>query len=120
MFLRWQKGRQEGSYSKLLLIPIWLSKFLNADAYLLNFPDGCSVIKHKDPVAEGYRHFRLNIIVKRSKNPRDKMYILGPVYRWWRFEVFSPDRYFHGLQPITGNMLMLSFGVRIKTNTIVK
>ena len=114
MFLRWEKGRQEGSYFKMSLLPHWLSKFLNADAYLLRFPNGCSVIKHRDPVAEGYRHYRMNIIVKRSDNPSDKMYILGPIKRFWRIDIFRPDCYYHGLKPITGTMYMLSFGCRIK------
>jgi hypothetical protein len=115
MFLRWEQGRQEGSYYKMALLPLWLSKVINTDAYLLKFPDGCSVVKHKDPVSEGYKHFRMNITIKRPDNRRNKMYILGPVHRWWRFEVFRPDAYFHGLEPITGSMLMLSIGCRIKS-----
>lgn len=112
MFLRWEKGRQQGSYSKLALIPIWLSKLINADAYILSFPAGCSVMKHRDPVAEGYSHYRMNITIWQTGSGR--MYCLGPVKRFWIFEVFRPDLYEHGLQPIEGSMYMLSFGCRIK------
>lgn len=113
MFLRWEKGRQVGSYSKLALIPLWLSKLINADAYILRFPDGCSVIKHKDPVAEGYRHYRMNLVIKRPDRG-GRMYCLGPVKRIGPFDIFRPDLYEHGLQPIEGSMYMLSFGCRIK------
>lgn len=112
MFLRWTRGRQEGSYSKLALLPTWLSKLLNVDAYLLKFPPGCSVMRHRDPVATGYKHRRMNITL--TGDPTDKMYIEGPIKRWYRFEVFAPDQYFHGLQPIKTKMYMLSFGCRIK------
>lgn len=112
MFLRWVKGRQQGEYSKMALIPLWLSQMINADAYLLRFPDGCSVIKHKDPVAPGYRHYRANITIWKPESG-GRMYCLGPVWRFMRLEVFRPDLYYHGLQPIKGKMFMLSFGCRL-------
>ena len=112
MFLRWQRGRQAGSYSKLALIPVWLSKLINADAYILSFPAGCSVVKHRDPVAEGYKHYRINFVLKRPGSQR--MYCLGPVKRFGRIEIFRPDLYEHGLEPIARSMYMLSFGIRIK------
>ena len=112
MFLRWQRGRQVGSYSKLALIPLWLSRLINADAYILSFPAGCSVVKHRDPVAEGYKHYRMNLVLKRPGGQR--MYCLGPVKRFWRIEIFRPDLYEHGLEPISGSMYMLSIGCRIK------
>lgn len=113
MFLRWEKGRQVGSYSKLALIPRWLSRLINADAYILRFPNGCSVIKHKDPVAEGYSHHRMNIVIKRPA-AGGRMYCLGPVKRFGQIEFFRPDLYEHGMQPIEGSMYMLSLGCRIK------
>jgi len=114
-WLKWKKGRQEGSYSKMALIPGWLSRFLAADAYLIRFPAGCSVMKHKDPVEPGYNHHRVNITLKRA-NYRERMYILGPIKRWWRVEIFRPDLYEHGLQPISESMWMLSLGCRTKAN----
>lgn len=113
MFLRWEKGRQQGEYSKLALLPTWLSRLINCDAYLLSFPDGCSVIKHRDPVAEGYRHYRMNIMLWKPR-VGGRMYCLGPVKRFMRAEIFRPDLYYHGLQPITGRMYMLSLGCRLR------
>ena len=110
-WFKWERGRQEGSYSKMLLIPVWLSKFLNADAYLLSFPTGCSVMKHKDPVEKGWKHYRMNITIWNEGTGR--MYMLGPMKRFWRIEIFRPDLYEHGLTPINGRMYMLSFGCRI-------
>lgn len=110
MFVKWRPGRQKGSYDKLPLIPKFISTLINADAYVLRFPKGCSVIRHRDPVARGYKHFRMNIRITGN----DSMYIEGPIKRWWRFEVFRPDLYFHGLTPISDKMYMLSFGCRIK------
>lgn len=110
MFLRWRRGRQVGSYSKLALLPTWLSRLINADAYILRFPAGCSVMKHRDPVAEGYNHYRMNIRLTGS----GRMYCLGPVKRFGPIEIFRPDLYEHGLQPIEGSMYMLSFGCRVK------
>lgn len=97
----------------MLLIPEWLSRFLSADAYLLRLPPGCSVIKHKDPVDPGHKHYRMNITVWRESY-KERMYILGPMKRWGRIEIFRPDLYEHGMQPITDWMFMFSFGIRIK------
>jgi hypothetical protein len=113
-WFKWVKGRQQGSYAKFALFPVWLAQLLNADAYLLRFPTGCSVMKHKDPVAPGYNHHRMNIVLWGFGNGR--MYTLGPVKRWMRVEIFRPDLYEHGLQPIKGPMLMLSFGCRVKAS----
>lgn len=110
-WLKWVKGRQVGSYSKLALIPNWISVLLSTDAYLLRFPTGCSVMRHKDPVQEGYKHYRMNLVVYNDGD--GKMYIDGPIKRLGRIEIFRPDLYEHGLEPISGKMYMLSFGARI-------
>jgi hypothetical protein len=108
--LRWIPGRQVGSYAKMALIPTWLSNALNCDVWLLKLPKGCSVIRHRDPVAPGYKHIRLNITLT---NTQERMYIEGPIKRWWRFEIFRPDTYFHGMTPITKSMYILSLGCRV-------
>ncbi len=73
----------------MLLIPVWLSKLFTVDAYLLKFPAGCIVMRHKDPVLEGYNHYRMNIVVYNEGD--GKMYIDGPISRYGRIEVFRPD-----------------------------
>lgn len=65
---------------------------------------------HRDPAAPGYKHYRMNIRL----SGKDSMYIKGPINRWHRVEVFRPDMYFHGLEPINTKMYMLSFGCRVK------
>lgn len=115
MTFKWQAGRQIGSYSKLQLVK---SKFFNCDAYILKFPAGCSVMKHRDPVTEGYKHYRLNVTLKKSSSQTDRMYTLGKVHRWWRFEFFRPDLYDHGLEPINDSIWMLSLGCRVKSKSI--
>ena len=110
MFLRWQQGRQEGDYSKLALLPEWLSKLIKADAYLLKFPSGASVVKHKDPAPEGYKHYRANITIFGY----GRMFCLGKVKRFGRLEIFRPDLYEHGMLPIKEKMYMFSFGILVK------
>lgn len=114
VMLRWIKGSQPGSYCKMSLIPVWIRESFSCDIWLLRFPSGCSVMNHKDPVDPGKKHIRMNILLKRPPGPTDSMYIDGPIRKWWRFEIFRPDLYFHGLEPITGSMLMLSLGRRYK------
>jgi hypothetical protein len=41
------------------------SKLLKFDCYLLRFPTGAEVKPHTDPVDPAYKHYRLNIVVKR-------------------------------------------------------
>lgn len=110
MFLRWEKGRQQGSYSKLALIPSWLSKLLKADAYLLSLKDGSTIPKHKDPSLPGYRHYRMNITL----TGEGRMYCLGRIKRFGPIDIFRPDLYEHGMVLVVGNMYMLSFGCLVK------
>lgn len=112
-FLRWVRGRQPGSYYKMALFPQWLSILLNADLYILKFPQGCSVMKHTDPVMPGYSHYRMNIRL----SGKDRMYINGPIKRFGCIDMFRPDLYEHGLTPISTPMIMISAGCRIKVRS---
>ncbi len=108
----WKRGRQEGGYDKL---KIFSSSFFGCDSFVLRMPKGCYVAKHTDPVDSGYKHYRFNVMLKRSSHPNDRMYTLGRVYRWWRFELFRPDLYEHGLEPTRDSIYILSFGLKLKT-----
>lgn len=55
---KWVDGRQNSGYFKLKIFESRLFKF---DCYLLKFPEGSVIDKHKDPVTAGYQHHRLNI-----------------------------------------------------------
>lgn len=112
MFLRWENGRQGGGYSKMALLPTWLSRRLKADAYLICIPANTTIVKHKDPVTEGYKHYRMNVIIRRGIG---RMFILGPITRYGgRIDIFRPDLYEHGLQPAPADIWMISFGCLIK------
>jgi len=102
----WKKGKEEGSYSRI----VFLNTFL-FDCYILKFPIGCSVMRHKDTKIRTHKQYRLNVVLKKSSND---VYVEGPTKKWWRFEFFRPDTYFHGLRPITDTMYMLSVGYRLK------
>lgn len=94
----------------MLLIPAWLSKLLSTDVYLLKFSAGSSVPKHKDPVREGFKHYRMNITICGA----GKMFINGPIKRFGRVEIFRSGQYEHGLDTISEQMYMPSFGTLVK------
>jgi hypothetical protein len=49
LWLRWQKGRQNSGYDKLLLAAVPFP--IPFDCYLLRFPEGSQIPPHRDPVA---------------------------------------------------------------------
>lgn len=104
---KWLKGRQGGGYEKL---PLLISERFKFDSFILKIPAGTEIVKHKDPVCEGFKHHRMNFTFIGPIKPGCRMFILGPVKRWWRFEYFRPDAYYHGLTPTEENIWMLSIG----------
>jgi len=103
---KWVLGRQNSGYKKHTFFS---STVFRCDLHLLYVPKGCGVPKHKDPVKTGQNHHRINIILSRTSD-KDRMFILGPVKRWWRIDYFRPDLYEHGLCEISNDMYILSFG----------
>lgn len=111
MWLRWQKGRQESGYSKMLLARSSLLKF---DVYLLKLPTGSSVPIHRDAV-EGFNHFRLNITLRFA---RDGGFTLvqpaaGMFYELKdkRAYMFRPDYQSHMVTEVrAGSVWLLSIG----------
>jgi len=91
------------------LIPNWLGKLFKFDLWIIKIPAGTCIKKHKDLLSPYLSHHRLNFTIKRPSS-KARMYILGPVKRWWRFELFRPDLYEHGLEPANGNIYLLSLG----------
>ncbi len=104
---KWIKGRQGGGYDKL---PIFISQRWKCDFYLLRMPKGCEILRHKDPVTEGYEHHRINLNLNGYTAPGYRMLVLGKVKRWFRFEYFRPDLYLHSLPTLQKTTYMLSFG----------
>lgn len=115
-WLHWQKGRQHSGYDKMLLIYNKLG--IEFDVYLLRFPVGSEIPPHRDQVQSG-RHFRLNIILKKSKFGGEficEKHILNLV----RIKLFRSDLYTHSVTKVSGSArYVLSVGWvlpdRIKT-----
>ena len=104
---RWEKGRQNTGYEKLLLLGSrWLVLF---DVYLLKFGEGVSIPSHVDKVEKG-RHFRINIILKKAKSGGDFI-CETPIYESERIKFFRPDIVNHAVSKIEdGTRYVLSIG----------
>lgn len=111
-WLKWDNGRQNSGYSKMLLaINPFLIPF---DFYLLKFEDGSFIPEHTDPAKKGFKHYRLNIIIKKSESGGDfiseKNIINLP-----RIKFFRPDLYKHSVTTVMGgSRYVLSFGFLIR------
>jgi hypothetical protein len=113
-FFEWTLGRQGTGYEKM---PLFISKQLKCDFYLLKFPAGTVVPTHTDPVDKEYDHYRINYTVIGSNCVGQRMYVLGKHRRFWRIIFFRPDKYEHGLQKQKRDAYMFSFGwLKKKTN----
>lgn len=104
---RWQRGRQNSGYDKMLLCgALWPIKF---DAYLLRFPEGSEVPAHRDTVKEG-KHYRLNLIVKKAQQGGEFI-CNDAIYSSSRIKLFRPDLCEHQVSKvIKGNRYLLSIG----------
>jgi hypothetical protein len=107
LWLRWQKGRQNSGYDKLLLAAIPFP--IPFDCYLLRFPEGSQIPPHRDPVQAG-RHYRLNIVVKRS--PRGGEFVCAaPIMETRRLKFFRSDICTHSVTKVEGGTrYVLSIG----------
>ena len=105
--LRWQRGRQNTGYDKMLLCgAIWPIKF---DLYLLKFPQGSEIPPHKDKIVAG-QHYRLNIILKQAQNGGEFI-CKDPIFESRRIKLFRPDISEHQVSTVLkGNRYLLSLG----------
>ena len=108
---RWQNGRQQTGYKKMLLATAsWPFKF---DMYLLKFSEGHAVPPHKDQVDLG-RHFRLNIILKHPKEGGD-FQCDKPIFETRSIKLFRPDIRQHSVSEIiSGTRYVYSLGWILK------
>ena len=104
---RWQRGRQNSGYDKMLLFTLpWPLPF---DSYLLRFPEGSEVPPHQDPVHKG-RHYRLNIILKAPRSGGEFV-CASPIYESRRIKLFRPDACMHSVTRVKGgSRYVLSIG----------
>jgi len=112
---RWQSGRQDSGYDKMLLLTApWPVPF---DSYLIRYPAGSSVPPHTDPVTAG-RHFRLNIILK-SPRAGGEFVCANPIYSSRRIKFFRPDACEHSVTPVVGGRrYVLSIGWILGKNAV--
>ena len=96
-WLRWQRGRQNTGYDKLLL----------------RFPDGTEIPAHQDPVT-GKRHYRLNIILKRPR-AGGEFVCANPIFETKRIKLFRSDVSVHPVTKVHGgSRYVLSLGWVLK------
>jgi len=104
---RWQKGRQNTGYDKLLILTGYLP--LPFDIYLLRFPQGSEIPEHLDKVERG-NHFRLNIIVKKAVEGGE-FKCSECIWNTSRIKLFRPDKSIHSVSKIIkGTRYVLSIG----------
>lgn len=105
--LRWQTGRQQTGYEKLLIAKnAFIFPF---DCYLLRYKKGAEVPNHKDPVSNK-KHYRINIILKNAKKG-GQFICKGPIFENSRIKLFRPDISEHAVTKITaGTRYVLSIG----------
>ena len=104
---RWQAGRQNSGYDKMLLLQSWLP--IPFDLYLLRYLEGSEVPPHRDEVSFG-RHYRLNIILTRAQKGGD-FYCANPIYETPRIKIFRPDINEHSVSRVDqGTRYVLSCG----------
>jgi hypothetical protein len=105
--LKWQAGRQNGSYKKIKLLE---SKLFAFDCYLLYYPVDSAISSHVDEVQLG-NHYRLNIELKKAKEGGHFLLSGKPIFKFWRTVCFRPDKQFHSVSNIKkGYRLVLSIG----------
>ncbi len=104
---RWQRGRQGTDYDKMLLVTVpWPFAF---DSYLIRYPEGSFIPPHTDPVS-GRKHYRLNIIIKKS-TAGGEFVCSNPILSSKRIKLFRPDLCEHSVTPVQGSSrYVLSLG----------
>lgn len=109
---KWTEGRQGSGYFKFRLIEF--IKPISFDIYILKFPENSSIPIHIDPVKKGFSHYRLNIILKRSKEGGDFLSEKN-IINTKRIKYFRPDISKHSVSKvISGTRFVLSIGFLIK------
>jgi hypothetical protein len=107
MWLRFERGRQESGYEKMLLLTApWPIPF---DVYFLRFRVGDHIPPHTDPVMKK-RHYRLNVVVRKA-DEGGEFQCDDPIFATDRIKFFRPDRSRHAVsQIVRGARWVLSIG----------
>lgn len=110
-WLKWQPGRQGSGYEKMLVLTgLWPIPF---DIYLVRYAVGQGIPPHTDP-CPGYRHYRANLIVKKSKKGGE-FKSQHSLFSKGRLHIFRSDLSTHEVTPVTeGKRYVLTIGCLIK------
>jgi hypothetical protein len=104
---RWEQGRQQSGYNKMLLCGAWWP--VKFDVYLLKFPQGSEIPPHTDQVGTA-AHYRLNIVLKHAHQGGEFM-CKNPIFETRRIKFFRPDQSEHQVSKvIKGSRYVLSIG----------
>jgi hypothetical protein len=99
--VKWEMGRQGTGYRKL---PLFQSKKLSCDAWLIDYPPDTHIPTHTDPVS-GKKHFRLNILLWGQDNFRGKT-----IFSSKRIKLFRPDISPHSVERVASRRIIFSIG----------
>lgn len=106
----WLKGRQNSGYEKMVLFAN--QHIIPCDIHLLRYFVGSLVPVHYD-LEPGYRHYRLNIIIRKAI-VGGEFWCQHPIISFWRIHFFRSDDA-HSVSKIQkGSRYVLSFGLQIK------
>lgn len=109
--MKWEEGRQGTGYLKKKIFENYSGILF--DLYLLKFPEGCHIPKHKDEIGFGKKHYRVNIILKGAKKG-GKFKINKTILNLPFIKVFRPDLHEHEVTRVEeGTRYLLSFGLVI-------
>lgn len=109
---RWSAGRQGTGYQRMLILTAkWPVPF---DLYLIKYPTGSWIPQHVDPVEPNFRHFRLNVILKRAQSG-GQFVVKKCIWASNRIKLFRPDTEPHEVLRVTqGSRWVLSLGWKCK------
>lgn len=104
---RWQRGRQDGGYDKMLLLTgMWPLPF---DMYFIRYHEGSFIPPHTDKVDYG-EHYRLNIVLWQAKKGGEFI-CQNPIFETKRIKFFRPDVCEHSVVRVEkGKRYLFSLG----------
>ena len=91
-----------------MLILQWANPLVPFDVYLIKYPEGSRIDTHTDPV-EGWRHVRINIVLKLAKKG-GAFSCEGRIFGKQRLNIFYSDMPHQVSKIEKGSRLLLSIG----------
>lgn len=113
-WLKWQPGRQNTGYEKMLIYQFQLFG-KGFDCYLLRYKKDDEIPSHVDPIV-GKKHFRLNIELKPADIGGHLFFYQNKQWKhqYKRYVFFRSDLQLHKVTRIVkGERLVLTFGAAI-------